>query len=149
VWYNIIYKGDDNMIVYTYQSRAVLDKIMNDGVHIVSWSDFDKHSPYQHAKGCYQDLASHLGYNNSIVWGWINQEYTEKHGNDVLIVLDVPEQYVTLTSYYDWSDYIYFTEDEDQENRELAWSNVFNTDGVDEIQVVMPFIKKEWIKKIS
>lgn len=65
-------------------------------------------------------------------------------GGGIAILLDVPSTMMTLeSSFYDFSDQIYYREFD-----RLSippWDNIYKLHGVLEKQIILPYIKKDWI----
>lgn len=149
------------MIVYTFQHQKVVEKIRKNGLHFLSWTDCETYSPFKHAHDCYRKMAQHLKYTHAPIWGFysydgkvIDDSWLEEfmdtcyHGHNqehVLLKLDVPNEHVALTSYFDWSDFIFFTEENNPKMALLSWENVFDCSDADRIQILTEYIKKEWV----
>lgn len=155
------------MIVWSFQDKDVLKKINENGEHIMTWADFHRYSPYaKRFEVPYVRIMHHFKMDTLPIWTYltyqgkaINDDTLEEflrssyHGgnpNDVLLKIEVPDEFVHKTSYYDWSDYLYFTLDEpDKKEAEISWKCAVDVDSdTDTIQVLLPFIKKEWIVNI-
>lgn len=154
------------MILWTFQNERVVDIINNNGIHVLTWEQLKLFSPYTHVWQFYKDLSNRLKYNNAPIWTFYtydgeaiaNANEFKKHcyhNNGVLLNLDVPDDFVSLTSYFDWSDYIFYSEEllyrDTEKNRsmkKLSWENTFKINDADRIQALIPYIKKEWVVDI-
>lgn len=78
----------------------------------------------------------------------------------IALELDIPEEYLKIQNYYDWSDFIYFIGEENEFKNSIdKYSNVFdygkavllsikdekNMNSKDTFQLTTDILKKEWI----
>ena len=80
--------------------------------------------------------------NRAFEMGTINNPYA--------YLLNVPNDFCLQTSFYDWVDQIFKEEfPNDEPNYNPKWDNIYYLENINEIQCIIPFIKKEWILDIK
>ncbi|MCM8796373.1 MAG: hypothetical protein NC923_00595 [Candidatus Omnitrophica bacterium] len=115
---------------------------------------------YQHKKG--------IKPRSALIWVWIQRSYSEKafymaitqlyssyeYGlkNKVALVLKIPQDVILLSSYNRWNILLeYCMEFKRKPDSKIDWQPVFRIHDIptyDYIQGVIPFIKRNWIKKV-
>ena len=137
-------------IIYTYQSPEVLKQLQNGETYIASYERG------MLSNDSYKELARILGLNNCPIFGGLSKEDTEdmmdSSGLDVddkvLIKLEVPTSEVHKMGYYDWTDYIYYYVDGQEEpewSREEFENILRNYSGNTPCQVVIDRIEPKWL----
>lgn len=150
------------MIIKTYQSKEVLNKLLNGEIYIASFENTNFADKYKY--------LSDMLYGNDIIcpiFGVCPEISMEinTHGrkNDTLIILDVPKEECKFMEYYNWTDFMYFSDysidgykkiqsDEiSQEQYNLIIENIINGKPYGKIfdvnQTVLKYIKPEWLIK--
>ena len=142
--------------VYTYQSPEVLKQLQNGETYVAQYNmgmfrDYDdKESPYR-------ALARVLGLKNCPIFGAIDVDELwdmivasglETSNRTQLLTLEVPASEVHKMGYYDWTDYIYYQidgQEEDELTPEQAEDILRNYNGETPCQVVIDRIEPEWL----
>lgn len=137
--------------VYTYQSPEVLKQLQNGETYIASYERG------MLSNDSYKELARILELNNCPIFGGLSEEDTEDMAESsnidtydkVLLKLEVPTSEVHKMGYYDWTDYIYYYID-GQEEPELSreeFENILRKYSDDTpCQVVIDRIESNWLK---
>ena len=150
------------MIIYTLQDKRVLD-------------DFKVHNePFRDdIKELYEKFFKFIGLNClTAFWGWVrvyeieldtltDEEVMERLRNgpegervengNVLIKLEIPNDEVVLTNYYEWVQIIFYTlEDADEAAAQISWKLLLDIDPskANTVQANFIRIEREWIKAV-
>lgn len=152
------------MIIKTYQSKKVLDILLNNEIYRASFENTDHSEKYKY--------LSDMLYNDDTICPIFGVCPEKSNGiktygrkNDTLLILDVPEEECRFMEYYEWTDFMYFSDfcinnnykninsDEiTQKQYDLLIKNIidgfaYNTYGdiFDYNQTVLKYIKPEWL----
>jgi len=137
-------------IIYTYQSPKVLKQLKSGKTYI---ANYDRGMI---GKEPYIELARVLGLNDCPIFCGLTIDDTnrmleasglEKYGKE-LLKLKVPNKYIHKMAYYDWTDYIYFwidKQEEDYISKEDAENSLRNFSGQAPCQVVIDRIEPSWL----
>lgn len=106
------------MKLITIQSKTVLDILMRNEVYRANYQ-----LTAENHKNPYRKMSEHYGWDSCPIFcaPMGKNVLIESSSNDVAIELDVPDEIVKLQYYFDWSDFIYFTEFPDE------YADTFNT----------------------
>lgn len=138
------------MLIKSIQNKKVLETLQNNKTHIA------ENTKVTNLIKPYETMRKYYGWKNTPVFGCLVGRYCEFYGaatdDTVILTLNVPDEFVKLQVYYDWTDVIYYTEFTNEwecGSFDEFVANVLNGVGTDDeraiIQVTMPFIKPEWL----
>lgn len=145
------------MKLITIQDTNVEKQLAQTGMYV---ANFDR-AP-DNLKGPYRKMSKHYGWNTCPVFCGVVGKYAEFYGakteNAMAFQLDVPDKNVKIQAYYDWTDFVYFTEIPN-EFHDSYDTNIFPTlddfgtymldgnppTGLPAIQATIPYIEAEWI----
>ena len=140
------------MKLITIQHKNVLDQLLASNKYIAT------RRVENFLQSAYNTLKKEYNYKNNPVFACPIGRYSEFMGADIegtyLIELDVPNEFVKLQNYYEWSDLIYFSESpEDWDSDLLSLKNFIKetlagneTESEDDvIQVTLPYIDPAWV----
>ena len=158
------------MLLLTSQSKEVVDIINATGEYFVNTS---KSLYYGHNPECYAQLTAKLGGKHSPIFTWAQLQDTEigltfaaSLGNPIAItrshwlLLDVPDEYVVLTDYFNYADMMWLKGNTEEEilkefkGEMPRWDQVY-IDKITpkwkyrDIQGILSTIKKEWVVDIK
>lgn len=147
------------MLLLTVQSKEVIDEIYKNGVY---YADINKSYYYKKTPNCYKELMNRIS-GNCPIFTWyklegkqvgIDEEFIKAGGmkavnEGVWLLLDVPDNQVLLTDFYEYTDMMFLETEGPDDFKDLpTWEAVFNyVDKSYDIQAIIPCIKKEWIVK--
>ena len=152
------------MKVVTIQHKNVLDILRQEGIY---WVD-QYRSDYKGFKPTYDKMMilmeEKIGVKLLPIWCFSRVQGMEPSTNlnwenykgkgcpidetSVLFELEVDEINALIMDYYQWTDYMYFLGDNDDEGIETALENLFKIETADTVQVCIPFIKKNMILSV-
>ena len=98
-----------NVDIITIQSNNVLDCLDSGEYHASLYRVRNKPNLIEP----YKELMKHYGYSNVPVFCCREDRYCPMNVSDVgniLLELSVPSNFINYQSFYDWTDFIYFTE---------------------------------------
>lgn len=148
------------MKLLTIQSKEVIDIVNRDGIY---FADKHKSTYYKISPGCYNELMNRLdgkcpifawykinGNNASLNDDIIKLADSRGVGTGVRILLEVPDNEVLLSDFYNYSDMIFLETEGAYDFKDIpTWEDVFDyvDENVLDIQALIKCIKKEWIIK--
>ena len=151
----------DTVKIITVQRKAVLDKILTDGIY---YADTEKYIAEKapNLLEPYRYLMREYGYKHFPIFGCQIGYYCEFYGakcdeKSVLIQLSVPVDEVRLQHYYNWTDLCFFIEvprewEQDEYPLEQFFKDTLHQNNIQHPtedchvhQVTMERIKKTWI----
>lgn len=146
------------MKIFTVQLNEVVNKIISNDIYFIKPTD-----EFLKSRGNleqpYRNLIEVLNFKTSPIFGCVEGEKCEFFGcpieNSKIIVLDVPEDKVILTDYYNWVDYIFSVEQNDWDYYATEYVIPKNTvledlvlarkTNINVYQAILPFILREWV----
>ena len=145
----------NNIKIITIQHKSVLDILKNNKTYYASFEHIDN---TENLIEPYKLMMEQYHYTHCPIFGAVLDRYCEFLGanvtnNPVILELCVPEDRVKLTSYYDWSDVIFFLKyPKEFKGKDdiltyatdvIAGYNTYREDIA--IQATIPYIKPEWL----
>ena len=142
-------ESNGSSIIYTYQSPEVLKQLKEDKTYFAS-CDRGLLSK------AYKELSRVLGLDGCPIFCGLDEEETaemmKSSGLDVstksLLKLKVPNKFIHKMAYYDWTDYIYYWVDKQEEDsitKEEAKDSLRSFSGQAPCQVVIDRIEPSWL----
>lgn len=134
------------MKLITVQSRTVLDLLLSQKMYYADFSRVSENliGPYKNMQKLYKwrscpVFAAPIGYNVEF--------YGAKIDNSALLCLDVSEKYIRYQQYYEWTDFIFYSENPDKDVPD-ANTIIYNISRPREkyiVQATLPYIKPSWL----
>lgn len=142
------------MNIITLQNVEVLSELINNNYYKIA---IDNKFHRSLASVHYAKLSKFLNYDNcpifclevnskGVSWGAAgNEPACGNYENLCLIQMEVPDEFCTRQNFDTWDDYMNF-----QRKHHISLRDTFKiTSGFNNVQVLIPYIKKEWITKYS
>lgn len=149
------------MKLFTHQSKEFISDLMKNKI---IYNNGNIMNTKEHIKYCYEMITNYAKDNISKefttfpIWCWYKIE-SANINKGIKIELNVPDNLVLLSDYYDWGgsvipyadSYLYNTKDLESKNNMIKAFNIC----VDpsklrgDIQAIIPYIKLEWIENIE
>ncbi len=140
------------MKLITIQHKNVLDQLLSGNKYVAT------RKVENFLQSAYNTLKKEYNYENNPVFACPIDRYCEFMGasteDTYLIELDVPDEFIKLQNYYEWSDLIYFSESPEDWDSDIADLENFikdtlngnRTEDKDEIiQATIPYIEPSWV----
>lgn len=141
------------MICITVQHKSILNRLRLGGQYNATLSNV----PSTILKRSYDTMSKEYGWTSCPIFlapvDYRVNIYGAKLSDDSIgLVLNVPDEIVKIQRYYDWTDFIYYTEMTDEWDSEIPFSDFIlsvlhpsdiNKDDV--VQVTVPYILENWI----
>lgn len=140
------------MKLITVQHKNVLDQLLTGKKYTATKKVLN------YLQSTYDTLKKEYNYENNPVFACPIGRYSEFMGADIegtyLIELDVPDEFVKLQNYYEWSDLIYFSESPEDWDADLLDLHTFIQETIngyktnskeDIIQATLPYIDPTWV----
>lgn len=150
-------EGLDKLVkVYTYQGSEVVD-ILNSGT--TYYADYNKGIFKNATDNPYRHLAKALSLSNCPIFASTSKakldymmEASGLDGEYTLLTLNVPRSEIKMTDYYDWTDYIYYYVDQEEdiemskeEYEDYLRSKMTKLKGFTYPQVILDRIEPDWV----
>lgn len=152
------------MKLFTHQSKDFIKELLKEGF-IENNGTLMRPDP--DVKFCYDKLLAYARenvskeFNKYPIWCWYKIDQASIN-NGIKIELEVPEELVLLTDYYDWGGGVlfyaesYFYAKNERDKQELLeiierdFKNCLNKDMFrEDIQAIIPYIKLEWVTNLD
>ena len=148
------------MYLITFQHPSVWEEIQEKGLYICN------HIGGHHEQHpiSYGELATHVWVGIPI-FAWMQVyknkplsllqvermlEMTSMPDNYLILELEVPDNIPLLTNFYDWSDLLFDEEEGFSGDRKTLWNNILDVNEQSvEIQVILPYLRKSWVKNVN
>lgn len=142
------------MRLTTVQNEEIYEQVMSKGIACVDEKYMQFRSP--HIRKAYIEITKiakkHISkeFDKFPFWCSYNEKYyTNLYDNQVRIVLEVPEEYVLLSDYDKWVEYVDTLVGRRGDFlgllRQEYYREIFNLEKALSIQAIIPYIKKEWV----
>jgi hypothetical protein len=152
------------MILYTSQNRKVYKEVLKNGIYhanikrithkehtniiqqLMEFSQLDCFKNINAPIWCFHSYYGEYGTDN-VMKGLDERGVVPDLGDKVYLKLEVPDNLVFITNYYEWSDLMFFTNIEyDEERSKEQWQYLTSDKGNTDIkQAIIPYITRDMI----
>lgn len=150
------------MKLFTHQSKTFVENLIRDKI---IYNNGKLMNDDEHVKYVYKMITKHARENVSEkfttfpIWCWYTIDSAPLN-DGVLIELDVPDELVLLTDYYDWGgsvipyadDYIYSNKKDKESKAQMlkSFKECINPEMFrDDIQAIIPYIDIDWVTNLE
>ena len=142
---------ETNLTLYTIQDLSVLEKLKNNETYVADYNNifepgyedqYRKLVELHNLKNCPIFLASKESFHI------IDSSYIKEDNDNVLLTFSIPKNMVHQHNYYDWTDYLYYTtQEKDEEYTQKLEEFIKDEDIIDkeDVEYVVDELKPEWL----